>query len=118
MLSSLLILGFTTVNMGSATIDINIKQIMNVENSPGLSCQRIGLAMVYDNPSLSSKILGRTQDFIAVTGNKLNGFYPIITGSKIRGWVMANQTYQGKSFDARPCKVQVQPDGKLLFEQP
>lgn len=91
---------------------------VTLTNSPGISCQKIELAMVYAQPSVSSRVLGRTQDFIAVTGKDVNGFFPIITGSKVRGWVMVNQTFQGKSFEARPCKVQVQPDGHLIFEQP
>ncbi len=74
--------------------------------------------MVYDQPTTSARVLGRTQDFIAVTGKQVNGFFPMITGTKVKGWVMSNQTYQGKSSDARPCKVQIQPDGRLIFEQP
>lgn len=91
---------------------------VNINSSSGISCKKIEIAMVYSQPSTSSHVLGRTQDFIAVTGKDVNGFYPIITGMKIRGWVMVNQTFQGKSFEARPCKVQIQSDGRLIFEQP
>jgi len=91
---------------------------VSLTNSPGISCQKIELAMVYAQPTVSSRVLGRTQDFIAVTGKDVNGFFPIITGSRVKGWVMVNQTFQGKSFEARPCKVQIQPDGHLIFEQP
>ena len=89
----------------------------SIVNSPGLSCKKIELVMVYDQPTTGAKVLGRTQDFIAVTGTEVNGFYPIITATRIRGWVMVNQTFHGKSFEARPCKVQVLGDGRLIFEQ-
>ncbi len=104
--------------LGSAGSPLDSIVPVSLVNSPGFSCQRIGLAMVYDQPTTAAKVLGRTQDFIAVTGREVNGFLPMITGLKVRGWVMMNQTYQGKSFDARPCRVQVQPNGQLLFEQP
>lgn len=117
MLYTLCLLSAKLALLSSFVIASHSNISINLTNSPGFSCQRIGLAMVYDQPSTTAKILGRTQDFIAVTGKEVNGFLPMITGLKVRGWVMANQTYQGKSFDARPCRVQVQPDGKLLFEQ-
>jgi len=88
-------------------------------NSPGLSCRTITVASVYEKPSLSAKILGRTQNFVAVTGAEVNGFVPMITGRKIRGWVEALETTTGKPSDLRgPCVVQMQPDGRLLFGWP
>lgn len=90
---------------------------VSIANSPDLLCKKIEIAMVYDQPTTDAKVLGRTQDFVAVTGKEVNGFYPIITGTKVRGWIMVNQTFHGKSFEARPCKVQVLRDGRLLFEQ-
>ena len=96
-----------------ATVWTNV----SIVNSPGLLCKKIEIAMVYDQPTTSAKVLGRTQDFVAVTGREINGFYPIITGTRVRGWVMINQTFHGKSFEARPCKVQVLNDGRLIFEQ-
>ena len=88
-------------------------------NSPGLSCRTITVASVYEKPSLSAKILGRMQNFIAVTGVEVNGFVPMIAGRKIRGWVEALETTTGKPTDLRgPCVVQMQPDGRLLFGWP
>lgn len=88
-------------------------------NSPGLSCRTITVALVYDRPSLSARILGRTQNFVAVTGEEVNGFVPMITGRKIRGWVEALGTTTGKPSDLNgPCVVQMQPDGRLLFGWP
>ena len=88
-------------------------------NSPGLSCRTISLASVYDQPSLSSKVLGRTQNFIAVTGNEVNGFLPMVTGRKVRGWVRTAETTIGLPGDLHgPCVVQMQPDGRLLFGWP
>ncbi len=85
-------------------------------NSPGLSCRTISVAAVYERPSLSSRKLGRTQNFIAVTGEELNGFVPMITGKRVRGWVEATETIIGAPGDLRgPCVVQMQPDGRLLF---
>ena len=85
-------------------------------NSPGLSCRNITVAAVYERPSLSSRKLGRTQNFIAVTGEEMNGFVPIITGKRVRGWVEARETTIGRPGDIYgPCVVQVQPDGRLLF---
>jgi len=118
MLSSLFLLSVNVMLIVNAGIASHSTTLINIVNSPGFSCQRIGLAMVYDQPTTAARILGRNQDFIAVTGKEVNGFLPMITGLKVKGWVMINQTYQGKSFDARPCKVQVQPSGKLLFEHP
>lgn len=118
MLTSLTPLYAKVILLGSVVAPLGSTVPVNLVNSPGFSCQRIGLAMVYDQPTTAAKVLGRTQDFIAVTGREVNGFLPMITGLKVRGWVMMNQTYQGKSFDARPCRVQVQPNGQLLFEQP
>ena len=85
-------------------------------NSPGLSCRNVNVAAVYEKPSLSSRKLGRTQNFIAVTGEELNGFVPMITGKKVRGWVEATETTIGRPGDVySPCVVQIQPDGRLLF---
>ena len=100
--------------------DDGIHQIgAGFSNSPGLSCRSITVVSVYERPSLSAKTLGRTQNFIAVTGEEVNGFVPIITGRKIRGWVQVSETTIGKPTDLRgPCVVQVQPDGRLLFGWP
>ena len=87
---------------------------IGVQNTPGLHCRAIGLAMVYGEANLSSRVLGRTQSFIAVTGKEVNGFLPIITGVGIRGWVVVNQVYP-ENGDLGPCKVQILPNGKLLF---
>ncbi len=89
------------------------------QNSPGLSCRTIGLSLVYQEPSLSAKVLGRTQNFVAVTGQEVNGFLPMVTGKKVRGWVQARETFIGKPGEVMgPCVVQVQPDGRLLFGWP
>jgi hypothetical protein len=88
-------------------------------NSPGLSCRTISVASVYDQPSLTAKVLGRTQNFIAVTGGEVNGFVPMVTGRRIKGWVQTKETTVGKPSDLRgPCVVQIQPDGRLLFGWP
>ncbi len=88
-------------------------------NSPGLSCRTISLALVYEHPSLTAKVLGRTQNFIAVTGNEVSGFVPMVTGRKIKGWVRTAETTVGRPSDAQgPCVVQIQPDGRLLFGWP
>ena len=77
------------------------------------------MALVYEKPSLSAKVLGRTQNFIAVTGAEVNGFVPMITGRKVRGWVEALGATTGKRSDLNgPCVVQMQPDGRLLFGWP
>ena len=90
---------------------------INLENSPGLYCRTIALAMVYGEASLSSRVLGRTQNFIAVTGKGVNGFLPIVTGSGVRGWVMTNQVYP-ENGSPGPCRVQLLPNGRLLFGWP
>ena len=88
-------------------------------NSPGLSCRTISLASVYEHPLLTAKVLGRTQNFIAVTGNEVNGFLPMVTGRKIKGWVRTAETTVGRPGDLDgPCVVQLQPDGRLLFGWP
>jgi len=87
---------------------------IGIKNSSGMHCRTIDLAMVYGEASLASKVLGRTQNFIAVTGKELNGFFPIITGSGVRGWVIANEVYP-ENGSLGPCKVQILPGGKLLF---
>lgn len=88
-------------------------------NSPGLSCRTITIAPVYEQPSVMARVLGRTQNFIAVTGGEVNGFVPMVTGRGIRGWVQTTETTTGKVSDLRgPCVVQKQPDGRLLFGWP
>ena len=88
-------------------------------NTPGLSCRTISLASVYEQPSLSARVLGRTQNFIAVTGSEVNGFVPMVTGRRVRGWVRVEETILGKPGDLHgPCVVQMQPDGRLLFGWP
>lgn len=93
--------------------------LASFQNSPGLSCRTIGLSLVYQEPSLSAKVLGRTQNFIAVTGREVNGFLPMVTGKKVRGWVQAREAFIGKPGEVMgPCVVQMQPDGRLLFGWP
>jgi len=88
-------------------------------DSPGLTCRTIDVALVYEKPSMSAKVLGRTQNFIAVTGKEVNGFIPMVTGKRIKGWVQVKETLVGKSGDALgPCVVQMQQDGRLLFGWP
>ncbi len=88
-------------------------------DSPGLTCRTIDVALVYEQPSMSAKVLGRTQNFIAVTGKEVNGFIPIVTGKRVKGWVRVKETIVGKSGDALgPCVVQMQQDGRLLFGWP
>ena len=86
------------------------------QNTPGLSCRVISLAGVYAGPSRASRYLGRTQNFIAVTGPRVDGFFPIITGRRIRGWVAGDEVRadHGSGSDG-PCWVQQAPDGRLLF---
>ncbi len=105
---------------GSFSLNKGIHQVgAGFSNSPGLSCRSITVVSVYERPSLSAKVIGRTQNFIAVTGEEVNGFAPIVTGRRIRGWVQAAETTIGKSSDLRgPCVVQIQPDGRLLFGWP
>lgn len=89
------------------------------QNSPGLSCRSIGLSLVYQEPSLSAKVLGRTQNFIAVTGPEVNGFVPMVTGKRVKGWVQAREAFVGKPGEVMgPCVVQMQPNGRLLFGWP
>ena len=73
--------------------------------------------MVYGGPTVASRVLGRTQDYIAITGPQMNGFFPIITGSGIKGWVRVNETRNPNDISERPCRVQIQPNGYLIFEQ-
>lgn len=88
-------------------------------NSPGLTCRTVTVVSVYEQPSLSAKVIGRTQNFIAVTGEEVNGFVPMVTGRRVRGWVQSAETTTGKRGDLRgPCIVQMQPDGRLLFGWP
>ena len=87
---------------------------VGVKNTPGIYCRAIGLAMVYSEAALASRVLGRTQNFIAVTGKEVNGFFPVVTGVGVRGWVLANQVYP-ENGNLGPCKVQVLSDGRLLF---
>lgn len=86
------------------------------QDTPGLSCRAVSLALVYAQPDRTSRYLGRTQDFIAVTGPKTNGFFPIITGRRIRGWVadVDVRAIHGPGSDG-PCWVQQAPSGRLLF---
>lgn len=118
--SALLLVFLITIGSLEPEIDKSFHNIgAAFSNSPGLSCRTITVASVYEKPSLSAKILGRTQNFIAVTGAEVNGFVPMITGRKIRGWVEALETTTGKPNDLRgPCVVQMQPDGRLLFGWP
>ena len=77
------------------------------------------MASVYEQPSPTAKVLGRTQNFVAVTGAEVNGFVPIVTGKRVRGWVYSKETIMGKPGDLDgPCLVQMQPDGRLLFSWP
>ena len=85
-------------------------------NSPGLTCRPISLAMVYEAPTLASRVLGRTQNYIAVTGPQVDGFLPILTGSGVRGWVREKETWKPDGVSANTCKVQIQTNGHLLFE--
>jgi hypothetical protein len=92
---------------------------VGLSNSPGLTCRTIDVALVYEQPSMSAKVLGRTQSFIAVTGREVNGFIPMVTGKRVKGWVRAKETIAGKPGDALgPCIVQMQSDGRLLFSWP
>lgn len=107
-----ILLGFIVPTFGWSNqlipLDVGIK------STPGFHCRTVGLVMVYGGANLSSKILGRTQNFIAVTGKEVNGFLPIITGVGVRGWVVSNQVYS-ETGTLGPCKVQLLPDGRLLF---
>jgi len=87
-----------------------------VTNSPGLTCRPIFLAMVYGGPNLASRVLGRTQNYIAITGPQVNGFLPVLTGSGVKGWVRENETWEPDGISDRPCRVQIQPNGHLIFE--
>ena len=113
-LTSILVgVAFAGVGWGnlSRTLEVSFK------NTSGVYCRTIALAMVYGEANLSSRVLGRTQNFIAVTGKEVNGFFPIVTGSGVRGWVMTNQVYP-ENRSLGPCRVQILPDGKLLFGWP
>lgn len=90
---------------------------VKITNSPGLTCRPISLAMVYGEPNLTSRVLGRTQNYIAITGPQVNGFLPILTGSGIRGWVRENETRNPDGIKESFCRVHVQPNGHLVFEQ-
>lgn len=90
---------------------------ITMRNSPGVSCRTIALAMVYENASLSSKVLGRTQNFVAITGRQVNSFFPIVTGSGVKGWILENQLYP-ENGPQGSCRVQILPDGRLLFGWP
>lgn len=107
-----------SLNMGfSINLNSNSDILLSADviNSPGLTCRPISLAMVYGGPSLSSKVLGRTQNYIAITGSLLNGFFPIITGSGVKGWVRERDTWTLDSVTEKPCKVQMLPNGHLIF---
>jgi len=95
------------------SIIFNVK----VTNSPGLTCRPISLAMVYGGPTPASRVLGRTQNYIAITGPQMNGFFPILTGSGVKGWVRENETRNPDGIKESFCRVQVQPNGHLIFEQ-
>ena len=107
-----------TLYTGIAIPNHGYKFDIGMVNTPGLYCRTVELAMVYSEPKVSSRILGRTLNFIAVTGKEVNGFFPILTGSGVKGWVMVNQTLHENSFEGRPCRVQLLPDGRLLFGPP
>lgn len=113
-LTSILVsVAFAGVGWGNLSRPLEV----SIKNTPGVYCRTIALAMVYGEANLSSRVLGRTQNFIAVTGKEVNGFFPIVTGSGVRGWVMTNQVYPENS-SLGPCRVQILPDGKLLFGWP
>lgn len=86
------------------------------QNTPGLSCRVVSTAGVYSAPSRTARYLGRTQNFIAVTGPAVDGFFPIITGRRIRGWVPNDEVRadHGSGSDGL-CWVQQAADGRLLF---
>ena len=88
---------------------------INYQNTPGLSCRVITLALVYVEPNNRSRYLGRTQDFIAVTGSQVNGFFPIVTGRGIRGWVDSQEVEGAHGGHVDRCWVQQARDGRLLF---
>ena len=118
---TLSVLLVATLNLlSSFSINKGIYEVgASFSNSPGLSCRTISLASVYEHPSLTAKVLGRTQNFIAVTGSEVNGFLPMVTGRKIKGWVRTVETTVGRPGDLDgPCVVQIQPDGRLLFGWP
>ena len=116
---AVLVLAFLVIPI-TDNADENAKiDVAGFSNSPGLTCRTIDVASVFEQPSTAAKMLGRTQNFIAVTGGEINGFIPIITGKRVKGWVRVKETIVGKSGDALgPCVVQVQPDGRLLFGWP
>ncbi len=109
------LLSIASIGSGGSNLSRAIE--VSMKNSPGLSCRTIDLAMVYGDSNVASRGLGRTQNFIAITGKEVNGFYPVLTGSGVRGWVMINQTYPENSYRG-PCRVQYLPDGRLLFGWP
>lgn len=90
--------------------------VAGYQNTPGLSCRVITLAAVYSEPSKSSRYLGRTRSFIAVTGTEVQNFFPIVTGRGIRGWVDSQEVEGARSGGhVDRCWVQQAPDGRLLF---
>ena len=116
----LILLAILTFNLRFPTlVESYNPMVFNVKitNSPGLTCRPISLAMVYREPNLNSRVLGRTQNYIAITGPQINGFLPILTGSGIRGWVRENETRNPDGIHESFCRVHVQPNGHLIFEQ-
>ena len=114
-----LLLATLSVAKSIVSIDVLYNARAELGNSPGLTCRSVSVVSVYEHPSFSAKVLGRTQNFIAVTGQEVNGFVPIVTGRRVRGWVQSKETTIGKQNDLRgPCVVQVQPDGRLIFSWP
>jgi len=109
-----------TLNLGLSVLANNHNPMVfdaKITNSPGLTCRPISLAMVYGGPTVASRVLGRTQNYIAITGPQINGFLPILTGSGVRGWVRENETRNPDGIKESFCRVQVQPNGHLIFEQ-
>lgn len=102
-----------TMNIGAHAAEL---MPIDYRNTPGLSCRAVTLALVYVQPNKSSRYLGRTQNFIAVTGPQVDGFFPIITGRGIRGWVNSTDVLgaYGRGHVDR-CWVQQARDGRLLF---
>ena len=114
-------IGLTVVSVISA-IGMNASanpvyhENVDYRSTSGLSCRPISLASVYAGSSKTSRYLGSTRNFIAVTGPTVNDFFPIITGRGIRGWV-DSQEVQGAHGGGHVdhCWVQQARDGRLLF---
>jgi hypothetical protein len=74
---------------------------------------------VYETPSQSSPVIGKTLPVVAVKGATVKGFVPILFGPGQTGYVPANEVrpYQSTLKPGSACSIAgVRPNGAAVFD--